>query len=86
MDSSVYIRDHDGILKGKGVSGAEELAKQILAQFVAKMDAFENAITKLSNTIEHMNQTQRDTVAELRELRREFTALAAKLELAISRR
>jgi len=68
------------------LSGAEDLAKQILSQFVSKMDSFENAITRLSNTIEHMNETQRDTVAELRELRREFAALAAKLELAIARR
>jgi uncharacterized coiled-coil DUF342 family protein len=68
------------------MSAAEDLAKQILAQFISKMDSFENAITKLATTIDSMNQTQRDTVAELRELRREFAALAAKLEMAISRR
>jgi Mg2+ and Co2+ transporter CorA len=69
-----------------GLSSPEELAKQILAQFVAKMDSFETAITKLAQTIEFMNQTQRDTVTELRELRREFAALAAKLEMAMSRK
>jgi len=68
------------------MSNPEELAKQILGQFVAKMNSFENAIIRLSQTIEFMNQTQRDTVTELRELRREFAALSAKLEMAISRK
>jgi ethanolamine utilization protein EutP (predicted NTPase) len=68
------------------MSETETLARQILNTFIAKMDGFETAITKLTQTIEFMNQTQKDTVGELRELRREFTALAAKLEMAISRR
>jgi ethanolamine utilization protein EutP (predicted NTPase) len=70
----------------KGMSEAENLARQILNTFITKMDGFETAITKLTQTIEFMNQTQKDTVGELRELRREFAALAAKLEMAISRR
>jgi ethanolamine utilization protein EutP (predicted NTPase) len=68
------------------MSETETLAKQLLSTFIAKMDGFENAITKLTQTIEFMNQTQRDTVSELRELRREFTALAAKLDMALNRK
>jgi ethanolamine utilization protein EutP (predicted NTPase) len=69
----------------KRMSETEALAKQLLTTFVAKMDGFETAITRLTQTIEFMNSTQRDTVGELRELRREFAALAAKLEMAIGR-
>jgi ethanolamine utilization protein EutP (predicted NTPase) len=68
------------------MSEAEKLSKQILNTFITKLDEFETAITKLTQTIEFINHTQKDTVGELRELRREFTALAAKLELAISRK
>ena len=68
------------------MSKPEELAVQILQTFISKMDAFENTVTKLANSIEHLHENQRDIVSELRELRREFAALAAKLELVIARR
>jgi len=68
------------------MSKPDELAIQILQTFISKMDAFENTVTKLANSIEHLQMNQRDTVSELRELRREFAALAAKLEMAMGRR
>lgn len=65
---------------------SEEIIKKMLEQFVENISKFNETLVRLESAINHLTTGQSEVANELRELRREFAALSAKLEMAISRR
>jgi len=65
---------------------SEEIIKKMMEQFVESIGKFNDQLIRLQESINHLTDGQREVANELRELRREFAALSAKLEMAISRR
>lgn len=65
---------------------SEEIIKKMLEEFVSNISKFNDVLVRLETAINHLSEGQKDVSNELRELRREFAALAAKIEMAISRR
>ena len=65
---------------------SEELIKKMLEEFVTNITKFNDALVRLESAINHLSDGQREVATEVRELRREFSALAAKLDLALARR
>jgi methyl-accepting chemotaxis protein len=65
---------------------SEEIVKKMMEEFVTSVRDFNNILVRLQETMNHVSQGQSEIASELRELRREFAALAAKIEMALSRR
>ena len=65
---------------------SEDLIKKMLEQFIEAIGKFNDNQIRLQESVNRLLDAERDVANELRELRREFAALAAKLELAIQRR
>lgn len=64
----------------------EELIKKMMEQFIDSISKFNDQLIRLQESINHLTDGQKEVATELRELRREFAALAAKIELAMQRR
>jgi predicted nucleic acid-binding Zn-ribbon protein len=65
---------------------SEEVVRKMLEEFVTNIRTFNDTLIRLEQAMNHLSEGQKEVASELRELRREFAALAAKIEMALAKR